>query len=178
MDREKEKNNVLSLIGQEENSLTNLLEELRNKSDTSIDTFQNVLITPNKTVECSAGNALDQSKTDEFDGDDGSEPVRSREKLHSQKKLVDFWNVTNTKNYNVSGARASDKIRLKNLDEAAHGLKEKAEKDKNFGAKIENTFHSSILWGRKLDLSNKIESDSPIPKEEKESFMKLLCLQR
>jgi len=93
---EKEKNNVLSLIGQEENSLTNLLEDLRNKSDTSIDTLQSVLITPDKTVECSAGNALDQSKTDEFDGDDGSEPVRSREKLHSQKKLIDFWNVTNT----------------------------------------------------------------------------------
>ena len=123
----KEKNNILNLIGQEENELTNILEELENAP----------------VCDRDSQNAVT----------DSAEQADVHVNEFIQTRLADHWvNLHDNDQSVVSGTRGSTEERLKNLDVIASGLREKAGKDKCFGQKVEHSVHASVIWGRKLDL--------------------------
>ena len=128
----KDKNNILGAIGQRDGMLTEILEELENSA--------------NQTI-----NATDKIELD---------LVHENVMVRTPKTtMTDYYNLNVSNNLNVvSGDLVSGRTKEKQLEDMKDCLMKQAEREKSFGTKLQNTAHASVLWGRKFDLEQEKNS--------------------
>ena len=70
-----------------------------------------------------------------------------------QTKITDFWSIKDSVNIDDNvRLNLSKKTRISHMESMIEILKNKAKRSKAFMEVIENETHSSIIWGKKLDL--------------------------
>ena len=158
-----EKYNILTLIGQEEDYISNILDSLVNEQeiirgglegqiepDEGPDTLSSQNLgpvsdtLPSPDPRLASLSATNQSRPDNTNRDGGK---------NKQTRLDDFWpNTLNNFSSNVSGACSqSSESHGRELDLIERELRKKSKNAKAFSEKIELATHASIIWGRKFD---------------------------